>query len=622
MTPIAMHIPDGYLGPQTFLVLWLVMLPLWAIAARRVKRTLRTRQIPLLALAAAFSFVIMMFNVPVVGGSTGHAVGAALIGILLGPWAAVIAISIALVVQAGLFGDGGITALAANCFTMAVVMPFAGYYVYRLLAGDRPSRSRRLTAAGAGGYVGITAGAVVAGILFGIQPYLAHTASGQPLYAPYRLDVAVPAMALEHLAFFGPIEALVTVGVLAALARTQPELLAERPAAKPLRWLWAGLALLLLLTPLGALAPGTAWGEWSGEQLGAALGYVPGNLEDVAGTWAAALPDYSTPGVGNSLVGYLLAGAVGVVLVAGLAWGAAALLARGRGQEAAAARGASAPPVRAGRGRSLARKTADALARSVADVLQNEELAARSGLLQRLDPRVKLVTLALFAVVTTLVHSPWALAALAALTVILAAASHAPILSFARKVWLSAGLLALLVALPSALSWFTPGVVVLEVGPFVFTRPGLLGVATLVLRVVAAAGFALLIMWTMRWADLLRALSALRFPDVVVATLAMTHRQILTLLRTVEQTHLARESRTLALGSSRENREWVTDRMAFVVRKSLKTADDVYDAMLARGYTGAMPSLRRLRLGPPDWAWLAATVALCVVVVAVGRAAG
>jgi cobalt/nickel transport system permease protein len=620
MPQFAMHIPDGYLGPQTFLVLWLVMLPIWVIAARKVRRTLRTRQIPLLALGAAFSFVIMMFNVPVIGGSTGHAVGATLIAILLGPWAAVIAISIALVVQAGLFGDGGITALAANCFTMAVVMPFTGYYVYRLLAGDRPSPGRRLAAGGAGGYVGITAGAVVAGVLFGIQPYIAHTATGQALYAPYRLDVAIPAMALEHLAFFGPIEALVTVGVLAALARTQPELLATRPAARPLRWLWAGLAALLLLTPLGALAPGTAWGEWSGDQLEAALGYVPGDLEKLGGTWTAAMPDYSTPGVGNTLVGYLLAGAVGVVLVVGLSWGAAAFLARRHGRAARDDSGAPpAPPARAGRGRSLARKTADAVARSVTDVLENEALAARPGLLQRLDPRVKLVTLMLFALITTLVHSIWALLALVALTLVLAAVSRVPVLSFVRKVWLSAGLLAFLVALPSALSWFTPGEVVVQVGPLAFTEPGLLGLTTLVLRVVAAAGFALLIMWTMRWSDLLRALTALRLPDVVVATLAMTHRQILTLLRTVEQTHLARESRTLTRGSARENREWVTERMAFVVRKSLKTADDIYDAMLARGYTGAMPSLRRLHVGPADWVWLAASVAICAVVLAAGR---
>lgn len=620
MTPVAMHIPDGYLGPQTYVVLWLVMLPVWIVAARKVKRTLKTKQIPLLSLGAAFSFVIMMFNVPVIGGSTGHAVGATLIAILLGPWAAVIAISIALVVQAGLFGDGGITALAANCFTMAVVMPFTGYYVYRLVAGDAPSSARRAGSAGVAAYLGIVAGAVVAGVLFGLQPYLAHTASGQPLYAPYRLDVAVPAMALEHLLFFGPLEALVTVGMLAALARTQPELLAARPAARPLRWLWAGLAVLLLLTPLGALAPGTAWGEWSGAQLKTALGYVPGNLDRFDGRWGAAMADYSTPGVGNTFVGYLLAGVVGVVLVVGLAWGAALFLARRRSAEEKGA--ATAPQGRAARGRSLARKTADAVARSVTDVLENESLAARPGLLQRVDPRVRLITLVLFAVAASLVHSVWALLALVAVTVALAAASRVPVPSFVRKVWLSAGLLAFLIALPSALAWFTPGAVAFTIGPFTFTEPGLLGVATLVTRVAAAAGFALLVIWTMRWSDLLRALSALHLPDVVVATLAMTHRQILTLLRTVEQIHLARESRTLTLGTTRENRDWVTERMAFVVRKSLKTADDVYDAMLARGYTGAMPSLRVLRVAPADWLWLAASVAVCALALAADRVAG
>ena len=277
---------------------------------------------------------------------------------------------------------------------------------------------------------------------------------------------------------------------------------------------------------------------------------------------------------------------------------------------------------RRGGGRSLARKTADSVAHAITEVLENEELAARPGLLQRLDPRIKLATLVLFAVGVSLMHAIWALLAFIVLTVVLAAVSRAPVLSFVRKVWLSAGLMALLIALPSALAWFTPGRAVLSVGPLTFTAPGLLGVATLVTRVVAAAGFALLIIWTMRWSDLLRALSALRMPDVVVATLAMTQKQILTLLRTVEQIHLARESRTLTLGTTRANRDWATERMAFVVRKSLKTADDVYDAMLSRGYTGAMPSLRRLRVGPADWLWLAASVALCAVALAADRMAG
>ena len=275
-----------------------------------------------------------------------------------------------------------------------------------------------------------------------------------------------------------------------------------------------------------------------------------------------------------------------------------------------------------GRGRSLARKTADSIAHAVTDVLLNEELAGRPGLMQRLDPRVKLLTLLLFAVTASLVHSVWVLLALVGLMMALAAASLVGVGSFARKVWLSAGLFALLIALPSALDVFTPGPALVTLGPLTLTEPGLMGVATLVTRVVASAGFALLVIWTMRWSDLLRALSAMRMPDVVVATLAMTQKQILTLLRTVEQIHLARESRTLTRGTTRENRAWVTERMAFVVRKSMKTADDVYDAMLSRGFTGAMPSLVRLRMGPGDWVWALASVTLCVAIVAVDRVVG
>jgi len=615
-----MHIPDGYLGPQTYVILDVVMIPIWVIAARKVKRTLKAKQIPLMALGAAFSFVIMMFNVPVIGGSTGHAVGATLIAIILGPWAAVIAISIALVIQAGLFGDGGITAIGANCFNMAVVAPFVGYYLFRLVAGDSPSSSRRIVASGAAAYVALVAAAIVAGVELGIQPYLAHTASGQALYAPYKLGVAVPAMALEHLLFFGWVEAIVTMGVVAALARSEPALLEMKPAARPLRWLWAGIGVLILLTPLGALAPGTAWGEWGGEQLKAAIGYAPANLEKLGGLWRSAMPGYATPGVSNALLGYLIAAVVGTALTVGVAFAVGALLAK-RGE---------APPAEApsgtwrgrGGGRSLARKTADSIARAVTDVLQNEELAARPGLLQRLDPRIKLLTLVLFAVTASLVHSVWVLIALIGVTIVLAAASRVGVGSFERKVWLSAGLLAFLVAAPSAMHIFTPGPVVVPLGPLSLTEPGLMGVATLVTRVVASAGFALLVVWTMRWSDLLKALSAMRLPDVVVATLAMTQKQILTLLRTVEQIHLARESRTLTRGSARADRAWVTERMAFVVRKSMKTADDVYDAMLSRGFTGAMPSLVRLRLRRRDWAWSAASVALCAAILYVDRMVG
>jgi len=221
-----MHIPDGYLSPQTYVPFYAFIIPYLAVAARKVKNTIRSRQVPLLALGAAFSFVIMMFNVPIPGGTTGHAVGGVIVAILLGPWAASIAVSIALVVQALLFGDGGITAIGANCFNMGMVIPFVGYYTYKLIAGNSEiTSSRRWIAGAVAGYLAINVAAVCAGIEFGIQPLIASAPDGHPLYAPYPLSVAVPAMALEHLMLFGFVEALVTALVIKYLQKADNELL-------------------------------------------------------------------------------------------------------------------------------------------------------------------------------------------------------------------------------------------------------------------------------------------------------------------------------------------------------------------------------------------------------------
>jgi len=214
-----MHIPDGYLAPQTYLSFFAFIVPYLAVAARRVKKTLRLRQAPMLALGAAFTFVVMMFNIPLPGGTSGHAVGAVLVAILLGPWAASLAVSVAVILQALLFGDGGITAIGANCFNMAVVMPFVGYYGYRLAAGADPGPRRRWLAGAVAGYAGLNAAALCCGVELGLQPLLAAGADGRPLYAPYPLAVAVPAMVLGHLVF-GLAEALVTGLVLRHLQRT------------------------------------------------------------------------------------------------------------------------------------------------------------------------------------------------------------------------------------------------------------------------------------------------------------------------------------------------------------------------------------------------------------------
>ena len=128
-----MHIPENYLSPSTCAVLGAVMLTAWIVAVKKVKEEVPPDKLPLIGVGAAFSFLGMMFNIPLPGGTTGHAVGGTLIAILFGPWSACLAVSIALLVQAVFFGDGGILAFGANCFNMALVLPFSGYFVCNLL---------------------------------------------------------------------------------------------------------------------------------------------------------------------------------------------------------------------------------------------------------------------------------------------------------------------------------------------------------------------------------------------------------------------------------------------------------------------------------------------------------
>lgn len=219
-----MHIPDGYLSPQTYVPLYAISIACWAIALKKIKKELSHKHIPYIAMSAAFSFLIMMFNIPVPGGTSGHAVGAGIIAILLGPWAAVLAVSVVLIIQAIIFGDGGITAIGANCFNMAVVMPFVSYWVFRSIKGKATGKWFYV-AAFLAGYAGLSAAAIVTGVEFGIQPIIASGPDGKPLYAPYPLSIAVPAMAIEHLALFSIVEGMVTALILRYFVKNESELL-------------------------------------------------------------------------------------------------------------------------------------------------------------------------------------------------------------------------------------------------------------------------------------------------------------------------------------------------------------------------------------------------------------
>jgi len=223
-----MHIPDGYLGPITYGGLWGVMAPVWYWASRKVRETLKASEVPLLALGAAVSFVIMMINIPVVGGTTGHATGAVLLAIVLGPSAACIAVSIALVVQAVLFGDGGITAIGANSFNIAFIGLFSGYLVFKLLAAKDSLRKRLLIASGLAGYIGINVSALFTAVELGLQVILHTGPDGRPLYSPFPLEITIPAIMIEHLAIFGFVEGAFTAFSLAYITKAHPELVRAR----------------------------------------------------------------------------------------------------------------------------------------------------------------------------------------------------------------------------------------------------------------------------------------------------------------------------------------------------------------------------------------------------------
>ena len=316
-----MHIPDGYLSPSTCATFYALAIAGWYAALKRVKHLVATRTIPLISVFAAFSFVVMLFNVPFPGGTTGHATGIAVATIVLGPWGSILAISIALSLQALFFGDGGITTLGANCFNMAMVGSFVAYGIYHLIAArTEVNTRRRVFAATIAGYLSINAAAFMAAVEFGIQPSLFHDATGTPLYAPYPLHIAIPAMMVGHLTIAGLAEAILTAGMISYLQRTNVGLLRGEATAREslvastdASSLWFTVALLMVMTPVGILAAGTAWGEWAPAELSARVqASSPAGLERLANVWTAPFPGYAPTFVRNPAFGYFLSAIFGV----------------------------------------------------------------------------------------------------------------------------------------------------------------------------------------------------------------------------------------------------------------------------------------------------------------------
>jgi cobalt/nickel transport system permease protein len=665
-----LHIPDGYLSPSTCAVLYGAATPFWYISLRRVKHLLNTRVIPTLSAVAAFSFVIMMFNLPLPGGTTGHAVGVGIAAIILGPWASIIAISVALCIQAVFFGDGGITALGANCFNMAIVGSLIAYGTYRLVAGDCPLEShRRVFAAALSGYLAINAAALCAAIEFGVQPMLFKDAAGAPVYAPYPLAIAIPAMMIGHLTLAGLAELVVTGGVIAYLQRadrshleaTAPHALRLGPDAfektegkwKSTRKLWLGLAVLLTLTPVGLLAAGSAWGEWSladfadpaaREQIAASSRdqappeAPPPGLERLSSLWTAPISHYAPGFMRSPAFGYAMSAIVGVGLIAVLFFVTDMIVSRGgsRGSGAVSADGYSlnsyrqtqeAPGIRTRTRHSGSGSRAGFVEKTVAGLLAMtehsmfaEEMAAAKGLMQELDPRVKVLGFLSLIVSAILARRLWVLFAIFGVAVGLALASRVKFVSLASRIWAGALLLTGPIAVPAM--FLIPGIPLgrLPILGWTVTAQGLSSAVYLIARVETAVTLSSLLVLCTPWTHVLKALRVLGLPSLIVVILGMTHRFIFVMLQAARDMFESRRSRMVGNLSGGQGRRLASATVGVLFNKATHLSGDVYLAMQSRGFVGEAYTLDDFAMRLRDWISLAALLTLAMVAFWLGRA--
>jgi cobalt/nickel transport system permease protein len=289
-----LHIPDGFLSIAISMMAWLFTLAVLAVAVRRAREEFDERLAPLAGVMAAFIFAGQMINFPVAGGTSGHLLGATLAFVVLGPWLGLLAMTAVIVLQAILFQDGGLVVMGANILVMGIVPGMVGYGLHQLV--QRKSRRIQTAVVGIGSWLSVIIAALITALLLGFS-------------GTTSLSIAIPAMLGVH-ALIGIGEALITVAALSFIAQTRPGLLnKETSAANGASWAVGGIAIALLITlfaPLASAAPDGL--EWVAQQTGF--------METAQDAPYQVLPDYTVPFLGETAVSTILAGIVGVIIVA------------------------------------------------------------------------------------------------------------------------------------------------------------------------------------------------------------------------------------------------------------------------------------------------------------------
>jgi cobalt/nickel transport system permease protein len=299
-SPLPLHIPDGFLSIPLAIFLWIVSIAFIAVALRRASRDLDERALPLMGVLAAAIFAGQMLNFTVAGGTSGHLLGAALATILLGPWPAVLVMTSVVTVQALLFQDGGLLALGANLFNMAVLGVMVSYAVFRLAQIVLRGKTWGVIASGAAAAWTST---VAAALACGLQLAISGLSPA---------NVAIPAMGSVHV-LIGIGEGLITAGALGFLYAARRDLLLTNPGRQKVeRPVWVGGMLfavsLAVVSPLASAHPDGL--EWVAEQ--------QHFIQMARSPFFKIIPDYLLPGIHNEALATVLAGVLGLFLVAGV----------------------------------------------------------------------------------------------------------------------------------------------------------------------------------------------------------------------------------------------------------------------------------------------------------------
>jgi cobalt/nickel transport system permease protein len=248
-----------------------------------------------------------------------------------------------------------------------------------------------------------------------------------------------------------------------------------------------------------------------------------------------------------------------------------------------------------------------------------EELARKKGLLQKLDPRIKIVAIFPLIVIVALSRHLWVIGVLFVIAIVIALLSNVPLGTLAKRIWLSVLGFTGLISIPAL--FLTPGPVIyiLPLLGWTVTAQGMRAAAYLVMRAETAATFSVLLVLCTPWSNLLKALRVLRLPVVLVVILGMTYRYIFLLLRNAHDMFISRRSRMVGRLDGREQRRAVTAEAGVLMSKTLQLSGDVYSAMRSRGFQGEVYLLDEFRTGWFDWVMLALFVTISVAAFWFGR---